>query len=1124
MKPIGKGSYGVVCKALNTYTNSSVAIKKITPMTRSIDDAKHVLREIRLMRHLGKHEHIVSLVNLIIRDADDELYIIMELLDSDLHRVLQSSQELSENHFRYFMYQLLCGIKYMHMNRIIHRDLKPGNLLISKDCRLRITDFGLARERPTGSNRNDIEQGINAPMTEHVVTRWYRSPELMLCPDGFYDYSVDIWSAGCILGEMLARKPLFPGKNFVHQLSLIFDVIGMPAKADVVHIKNTQAKKFLASQKDKPKVDFCLIYPAASSAAHSLLESILSFIPERRLSIDKCLAHAFITEMNYPTPIYPPISADFEFSYERKTGLTTSQLVRLINSEAGKIQEEAVESDRRLIAQLPLSEQKRVLEEWGNYGAQVQNFESQKDQEEKEEEVETRGKEYANKRRGSTGRTGATEQQRKAKESSAGRTSSRYVSVKPAIPKLSGTTATATAAAAATAHEAPAVVSARNNSSGTLRLNGTGNGAGAAEKRAQSAPRERSAPAPAPAPYPAAKSGMNVRRTKTTNNPFGTGASSAAATTATATVTATAAVADLPEGVYDRTRPPQAPVGVVGDASGGLFSPKPTAVPRVDNRERVDRGNLEEAVRSLEGSNAIQRAMDVLSPARAKTQKAGRGERASPDRRPPGSLWADKADTAATAVTDPDVDYSTREASLARAAEVEAGVKVLTDKYGASVAARAHQQAEDERLRLEQQRTQTQTQTQTQAVIAQDDIDDYIASVLQSNNKMMGEYQQQGSANASAKPGANRPTSAYIYNRNESRGGAGAPRVGLADDSSSAGDEGAAVEVESEEEEAVMPPAAHARETYSRPTTTANYYDTSVRARSRPGSAAATGRQQAGRPVVTGARTGSYLDRSDTEEETPAVAPTRTAPAYATANTRPSSSSAAGYRSSSAPRPHAASQTHAQAQAHAQGEPRYSQPTYRHLTREQEQQRQAEERAAKQTKKKRLTVPKSPKFSKMSYQRGAGGGGSGGGGGMGNSGSQRSLPGGGPPALPVSLTQMQVPGHGSHRQQQQASGARGGGLYDDDDATLSDDEPRRQQQQKYHSQYHHAQQHASERERPRPDKAVSNMTAKAVADYLLSHKHPPPPAPAPALNRTGTGTGSAYHSRPKSGNRFGGTR
>ncbi len=99
-------------------------------------------------------------------------------MDRDLHQVIQSKQPLTEIHFQHFMYQLLCGLKYLHDNRIIHRDLKPGNLLVSRDCRLRITDFGLSRERPKGSGEHQ-DDDIDEPMTQHVVTRWYRPPELM---------------------------------------------------------------------------------------------------------------------------------------------------------------------------------------------------------------------------------------------------------------------------------------------------------------------------------------------------------------------------------------------------------------------------------------------------------------------------------------------------------------------------------------------------------------------------------------------------------------------------------------------------------------------------------------------------------------------------------------------------------------------------------------------------------------------------------------------------------------------------------------------------------------------------------------------------------------------------------
>jgi serine/threonine protein kinase len=333
LKMLGKGSYGVVVSAFSERLNKKIAIKKVTPVAKHVQDAKHVLREVRLLRYLGRHENIISLEDLIFRDQSDELYIVMELMDSDLHHIIQSKQPLTEQHFQHFMYQLFSGLKYLHDNRIIHRDLKPGNLLVTRDCKLRITDFGLARERPMGKG-DDPDESVDVAMTEHVVTRWYRPPELMLCPDGLYTYAVDIWSCGCIFAELLGRNPLFPGKNFVHQLSLVFDIIGSPRDNEVTHITNYEARKFLSSQAKKPKVPFHKIFPDVSSACWDLLDSLLTFDPNQRISVDEALKSSFL--YNYFIPecqVFPPMPKEFEFSFERQSAMTRFQLKQLITNE-----------------------------------------------------------------------------------------------------------------------------------------------------------------------------------------------------------------------------------------------------------------------------------------------------------------------------------------------------------------------------------------------------------------------------------------------------------------------------------------------------------------------------------------------------------------------------------------------------------------------------------------------------------------------------------------------------------------------------------------------------------------------------------------------------------------------
>ena len=116
-------------------------------------------------------------------------------------------------YLQYFLYQLLRGLKYIHSANVLHRDLKPNNLLVSEDCDLKIADFGLART----FSESDL-------MTEYVVTRWYRSPELLLNTSG-YTAAVDMWSVGCILMELYNKEPLFPGRDYVHQFRSITEVL-----------------------------------------------------------------------------------------------------------------------------------------------------------------------------------------------------------------------------------------------------------------------------------------------------------------------------------------------------------------------------------------------------------------------------------------------------------------------------------------------------------------------------------------------------------------------------------------------------------------------------------------------------------------------------------------------------------------------------------------------------------------------------------------------------------------------------------------------------------------------------------------------------------------------------------
>lgn len=155
IKPIGQGAYGVVISALDSSTKKKVAIKKVTRAFDDTVDAKRILRELALLRHFN-HENIVSVMDIIRPESVvsfEDVYIVSELMETDLHRVIYSRQALTDEHVQYFLYQLLRGLKYMHSANVLHRDLKPSNLLVNANCDLKICDFGLSR----GMDQEDAE-------------------------------------------------------------------------------------------------------------------------------------------------------------------------------------------------------------------------------------------------------------------------------------------------------------------------------------------------------------------------------------------------------------------------------------------------------------------------------------------------------------------------------------------------------------------------------------------------------------------------------------------------------------------------------------------------------------------------------------------------------------------------------------------------------------------------------------------------------------------------------------------------------------------------------------------------------------------------------------------------------
>ncbi|KAI4330004.1 hypothetical protein MLD38_028318 [Melastoma candidum] len=311
---IGKGSYGVVGSAVDTHTGERVAIKKIHDVFEHVSDATRILREIKLLRLL-RHPDIVEIRHIMLppsRREFKDIYVVFELMESDLHQVIKANDDLTPEHYQFFLYQLLRGLKYIHAANVFHRDLKPKNILANADCKLKICDFGLARV-----SFNDAPSAIF--WTDYVATRWYRAPEL--CGSFFSKYTpaIDIWSIGCIFAEMLTGKALFPGKNVVHQLDLMTDLLGTPPIETISRIRNEKARRYLSSMRKKTPVPFSQKFPNVDPLALRLLERLLAFDPKDRPTANEALSDPYFHGLSNAErePATQPISK-LEFEFERR--------------------------------------------------------------------------------------------------------------------------------------------------------------------------------------------------------------------------------------------------------------------------------------------------------------------------------------------------------------------------------------------------------------------------------------------------------------------------------------------------------------------------------------------------------------------------------------------------------------------------------------------------------------------------------------------------------------------------------------------------------------------------------------------------------------------------------------
>ncbi|EGF76269.1 hypothetical protein BATDEDRAFT_37565 [Batrachochytrium dendrobatidis JAM81] len=327
-REIGRGAYGSVWAAKELATQRDVAVKKVG--ARNFNETiltKRALREIKLLRHLNGHDNIALLIDVEINSNTSnftELYVVEGIMEADLNQIIQSGQQLTKQHFQYFLYQLLRGLKWMHSANIIHRDLKPGNLLVNSDCELRICDFGLAR------GISDVNSHL--VNTEYVATRYYRAPEVVLSPK-HYTKAIDLWSVGCIFGEMLTGRVLFKGADYIDQLEKIFKVLGTPQDPALTRLCSSRVFKYLRAWPKRSKMPLEQAFPRADAEGLDFIDKLLVFDASHRITADEALAHPFLAVYHFSDdePSHPAL---FDFGFEEAK--TIEEIKELIVTEVAE--------------------------------------------------------------------------------------------------------------------------------------------------------------------------------------------------------------------------------------------------------------------------------------------------------------------------------------------------------------------------------------------------------------------------------------------------------------------------------------------------------------------------------------------------------------------------------------------------------------------------------------------------------------------------------------------------------------------------------------------------------------------------------------------------------------------
>ncbi|XP_022751002.1 probable serine/threonine-protein kinase At1g54610 isoform X2 [Durio zibethinus] len=310
---VGQGTYSNVYKARDRCTGKIVALKKVRFNTSEPKSVKFMAREITILQKLN-HPNIISLEGLATSRMQYSLYLVFDFMQSDLTKVIsRPGEKLTEPQIKCYMQQLLSGLQHCHERGILHRDIKGSNLLIDRNGVLKIADFGLA---------NSFRPKPKRPVTSRVVTLWYRAPELLL---GSTDYGVgiDLWSAGCLLAEMFAGRPIMPGRTEVEQLHRIFKLCGSPSEEYWKKLKLPAS--FRPPQHYKP--GYQEAFGDFPDSSFRLLTMLLALDPSYRVTAASALQSEFFSSSPLACELsgQPVIYKEADEPYETKDRKTTSK-------------------------------------------------------------------------------------------------------------------------------------------------------------------------------------------------------------------------------------------------------------------------------------------------------------------------------------------------------------------------------------------------------------------------------------------------------------------------------------------------------------------------------------------------------------------------------------------------------------------------------------------------------------------------------------------------------------------------------------------------------------------------------------------------------------------------------